>query len=291
MGFVASSLNLKNESKSENENSQIEFVKKALLIGINYEGQDGELNGCINDSLNLKNFMIGQNYFDEHEFTLLNDKESDDMKPTRKNILEQFNQLVTFANSKENEDKKVCLFVSYSGHGSYKRDRNGDEVDGKDEMLCPVDYSTNGFITDDILKQKLVDTMPSNVSLFIMIDACHSGTICDLKYNYAVDKKLSYTVQGVTNPSTCQVTMISGCRDDQTSADAYIYDENDKHFEYQGAMSASFMANFKDDVNYQDLVNKMRIWLKVNKYTQVPQLSSGKYIDITKPCILSFFDN
>jgi hypothetical protein len=32
-------------------------MKKALLIGINYRGLDGELNGCINDVEQMKNIL------------------------------------------------------------------------------------------------------------------------------------------------------------------------------------------------------------------------------------------
>lgn len=32
-------------------------------------------------------------------------------------------------------------------------DDNGDEDDGKDEVLCPVDLHTNGYIRDDDLNK------------------------------------------------------------------------------------------------------------------------------------------
>ena len=44
------------------------------------------------------------------------------------------------------------LFFHYSGHGSYIKDENGDEVDGKDECLCPIDYAYSGMIIDDEIK-------------------------------------------------------------------------------------------------------------------------------------------
>ena len=33
-------------------------MKKALLIGINYTGQNVQLNGCVNDINNIKNILI-----------------------------------------------------------------------------------------------------------------------------------------------------------------------------------------------------------------------------------------
>jgi hypothetical protein len=270
----------------EEENN---IVKKALLIGINYYDQEGELRGCINDSQNLKEFMKSHDYFSEEDFIMLNEDEDRRLHPTKSNILRYFDYLVSF--SKKNKDKKVCLFVSYSGHGAFVDDIDGDEDDGKDEVLCPVDYAKNGFITDDVIKSRLIDKLPSNVTIFFMIDACHSGTMCDLKYNYALDKELSYTAKDIIPETACSVTMISGCRDDQTSADAYIFDGSNKHYEYQGAMSASFIANFTDEINYQDLINRMRIWLKLKKYTQVPQMSSGHYLNVTDNCLLTVYNN
>ena len=42
---------------------------------------------------------------------------------------------------------KINNFIS--GHGSQKRDADGDESDGFDETICPVDYSSAGEILDD----------------------------------------------------------------------------------------------------------------------------------------------
>ena len=41
------------------------------------------------------------------------------------------------------------LFFHYSGHGGQQADKDGDEADGKDETLVPLDYQTAGQITDD----------------------------------------------------------------------------------------------------------------------------------------------
>jgi hypothetical protein len=40
--------------------SQCTGAKKALLVGINYFHQTGELKGCINDALNVRKFLIGK---------------------------------------------------------------------------------------------------------------------------------------------------------------------------------------------------------------------------------------
>ena len=52
------------------------------------------------------------------------------------------------------------LFFLYSGHGSKKRDKDGDEVDGYDETICPLDYKSAGHIDDDEMNRILVQQLP-----------------------------------------------------------------------------------------------------------------------------------
>lgn len=265
------------------------IAKKGLLIGINYIKTSNELNGCINDTENLQQFLLKNKYFCDSELTFMNDKKSDVLYPSKVNMVAKMKELVTFANAHPIE--KVYLLLSYSGHGSYVIDENGDEKDGKDEVLCPVDCDDNGFIFDDYLKSQFVDKLGSNVTLVVLIDACHSGSMLDLKYSYNCDVKNTYTVQGTQTEPKCNIIMISGCRDDQTSADAYIADVVTKVREYQGAMTAAFINNYSDEISTIALITKMRGWLKTNGYSQVPQVSSGKLIDMTKPFMLSIFNN
>ena len=39
---------------------------------------------------------------------------------------------------------------SDSGHGGQTKDLDGDEADGFDEVIYPVDHKTNGHIVDDV---------------------------------------------------------------------------------------------------------------------------------------------
>lgn len=290
MGNKVSTNTNTNTSTNTSTNTNTGIVKKALLIGINYTGTENELRGCINDSHDLKNFLVENKYFDESEITMVNDT-LDDAKhlyPSKINIIYQFNELVKFAD--ENKDKNVFIYVSYSGHGSYITDLNGDETDGRDEVLCPIDCMTNGFIVDDDIKKMLVDKLSSNVKLVFMSDSCHSGTVLDLKYLYKFDQNNTIITDKKIKDSNCDVILISGCRDNQTSADAYVPDKSNNYL-YQGAMTASFIKVFNDEISYKDLITKMRAWLTEMKFSQVPQLSSGKKIDLTKPFLLSCYNN
>lgn len=274
------------DSLSSDHYVENNVVRKGLLIGINYTGSDYELNGCINDSHNLKIFLLNNSYFVEDELIMMNDNCEDHLYPTKDHIMKQLHELVHFAN--DNPNKLVYLFLSYSGHGYYLQDKNGDEEDGQDEVLCPVDCDDGNYIVDDELMEKFVSKLPKNVKLMTLIDACHSGSVLDLRYNY--DTNLICTENNKEHDTKCDVIMISGCRDNQTSSDAYLKNNSTGMYEYQGAMSSAFINKFRDEISYTELVTQMRDYLKKNNFEQVPQLSAGKRINLEDPILLSAFD-
>jgi metacaspase-1 len=299
-------------------------TKKSLFIGINYFGQNGELRGCINDVKNIKSFITSNFHFptDSNHMRTLTDDNPQSM-PTRANIISSLQWLV--ANAKSGDS----LFFHYSGHGSKQRDTNGDEADGYDETIVPVDHLRSGQIVDDELHDILVAHLPKGVRLTCIMDCCHSGSVLDLPYSYGLDangatvehdnrkelmksglkagmlyatgqKKAAFMVgmqaaQGYfegmkasknngsggsgTNATSVEkktaladVIQFSGCRDDQTSADANIGGQS------KGAMSHSFISSFEQhghNQTYVQLLRNMRTILRSGKYSQVPQMSTG----------------
>jgi len=254
----------------------INVVKKCLLIGINYTGTNNELEGCINDCETLRNFLVNNRYFTSSEITLMSDFTPGPLYPSKKNIMVQLDSIVKFA--RKYPSKQVMLFVSYSGHGNYIKDAAKNDINNK-EILCPIDFERSGFIIDDELRSKFVNQLPSNVRLIMVFDACHSDTMLDLKYSYQADEKNTYTVIGKLFPTTSNVITISGSGDQQT--------ENKS--EYQGSLIASLLANYRDNISYNELISNMRTWLKDNGYNQIPQLSSGKLIEIDTRFLLETF--
>ena len=67
------------------------------------------------------------------------------------------------------------IVLQYSGHGTQVEDLNGDEEDGQDEALCPVDFAAGALYIDDDLKEVLA-TIPDGVNLTCFTDCCHSGS-------------------------------------------------------------------------------------------------------------------
>ncbi|RXW16865.1 hypothetical protein EST38_g8987, partial [Candolleomyces aberdarensis] len=81
--------------------------KKALLIGINYVGTYSELQGCVNDVLNLRKFITERwGYDNSNIVTLTDDKKVSKLAPTKANILAQLKELVKGA--QQNDALFLC---------------------------------------------------------------------------------------------------------------------------------------------------------------------------------------
>lgn len=201
--------------------------KKALLIGINYIGTTNELFGCINDVTSIKERITPAGFSDISVITDLTPK-----KPTRATILEEFKRLLSTSQSDD------LLFFCYSGHGSYTLDRNSDETDGRDEMILSCDLQG---ILDDELKALIQTHLKPGATLFAMFDCCFSGSVLDLKYQYLDSLNYdNYTENDKQLETQGNVFMISGCTDNQTSADAFI------NKRACGAMTWSFLEAAKE---------------------------------------------
>jgi hypothetical protein len=247
-------------------------MKKALLIGINYVGHtQGVLSGCINDARNLSELLKTQYGYEESEITMITDETA--TKPTKQNILKAIHDLVV-ASKTENLDE---IWISYSGHGSHSRDFNSDEADGQDESLVPINYQTHGVIKDDVLHH-MFSMVNEKTKVVALIDACHSGSVLDLKYRYT--SGLKEVVENKRDYVRSNVVMISGSKDDQTSADFY----DRKKMEGAGAMTVSFLTVMADcdyDITCYKLLKKMREHLKTKGFTQIPQLTCTRKLSNT----------
>ncbi len=235
--------------------------KKAILIGLNYSGTRHSLKGCHNDIKRMSDLLSKRGY---NDIKLLYDKNiTNDY-----NVLEALDELI--------DSNKSELFFHYSGHGTQKTDYDGDELDKLDEIL----YTKNGvLISDDQIADKICK-LKSHQKLIMVFDCCHSGTIVDLPYLYNSDAILvSDTGKTLTNG---KVICISGCQDNQTSADVSSYGflnffSGKKGQVSYGAMSNGLQTvlNKHKNLTWEVLVLKLRVELK-NKYSQVPQLTTSE---------------
>lgn len=244
-------------------------MKYALLIGINYKNTTNELNGCINDVMNMKNILINKFGFLDKDIIILTEESV--LKPTAKNIITQLTKIVLKASSFPSSQ----LWIHYSGHGASIKDRNSDETDGFDEVIVPLDFNTNGFITDDKL-HNILKYLPIRTKCICFFDCCHSGTILDLKYKYKTDCK--EVIDNTRSRIKSNICMISGCKDCQTSADFY----NQLNGHWAGAMTTALINSLEEsnyDVSCYNLLNNMKIYLNEGKFLQIPQMTSSIHIN------------
>lgn len=237
-------------------------MKRAVLIGINYYGTSAQLNGCVNDVEVIYDLLLANGYLNENIVILTDDINRKDLLPTKKNIMRSLKEAV-----KETKTGDT-LFVSYSGHGSYATDWGGDERDGKDEVLCTVD---NQYIVDDKLRAKIVNKVPKGAKLRCFFDCCHSGSSLDLPYCWKGGEKfVSESKANLDN----DCILISGCRDNQTSSDAYIREVKN----YNGALTYYLLKTINEtngNVSWKELITILRYRLRKHRYVQIPQLSSS----------------
>ena len=253
------------------------MVKRALLIGINYFGTSSELAGCHNDVDNMRRLLVELFDFTPGQIRVMKDAADDpnnrrSSAPTRRNIISALTRLVRI--TKPGDE----LFIHYSGHGTWTYDANNDESDNRDELICPVD---NKYIKDDELHVILVKDFPNGAKLRCIFDCCHSATMLDLPCRWRYRNK-SYDENADPRVVARDCIMLSGCRDDQTSADAWIK-EDGKPGDYAGAMTWAFEDSIRDicqknkarinDLSWKDLVYNIRYRLKMGGYDQLPQLS------------------
>ena len=255
---------------------------KALLVGINkYKLPGSDLQGCVNDVTNIRHMLL--TYFG---FTVKQIRVIVDERATKANIMKRLEWLVKGAKPGDR------LVFHYSGHGSQIRDREGDELkDNLDEILCPYDMDWDGtYIVDDDLG-KIFSKIPKGVNLEVFLDSCHSGTATreafatghvsvdisikqrflsppvDILCREEEDLPVRRLLKGNLTPISH--VLFSGCRENQTSADANI------NGSYNGAFTYYFCKHMRDanaELTRSEVLKRLRASLRFNKFDQVPQL-------------------
>ena len=269
-------------------------MRRALLVGINYIGTPNQLYGCINDINNVGSYLYNTRKY--NSFIVLTDVSI--FKPTKANILQAFN--IFFTNVKAGDE----LWFHYSGHGTLLRDTNRDEESGFDSCICPLDYQRSGFISDDVIRQMLAQRVPKGVKLYIVLDACHSGTGCDLRYKYDDNSYLTNKPASASAPAPLpekyiptdwslkqtsyefkkysrtigEVYSISGCQDNQTSADAFIGGQATGALTF--ILLSCLRANSPTTYKWKHLLKDICCSEKINGFTQKTCITSGMPINL-----------
>ncbi|KAK4739762.1 hypothetical protein R3W88_003459 [Solanum pinnatisectum] len=260
--------------------------KRAVLCGITYRGHPKSLKGSINDVLSMRYFLVEKLGFPNASVVVLTEDEKDPYKyPTKANIRSALRWLVQGCQPGDS------LVFHYSGHGTRVRDHDGDEIDGHDESLCPVDFETEGRILDDEINNTIVRPLPRGATLHGIIDTCFSGTFLDLPFLCRINRAgyfmwEDHRIRSYKGTNGGIAISISACDDHQNSGDTTAFTGFPT-----GALTYSFIQTLEQEtkLTYGRLLMSMQkkiqeaqkgIGLNGEHETQEPQLSSSEQFDI-----------
>ncbi len=275
--------------------------KKALFVGINKFANYPQftLNGCVNDAKDMAALYKDLLGFKTTEMSVLTDAQA-----TKANILARLNAMVADAKA----GKLNYLVFSLSSHGTQMNDTSGDEPDDKDEAFVPHDIAEKAggwdpahIISDDELHD-LFQQLPAGVLLEVYLDTCHSGTgLRDAAFGlhaprpryiappdhefgeetakmrgFTLDRPADVAKKGTETASKAAVAganhiLWTGCKANQTSADAYF------NGRYNGAFTyylVKVMRDTQNKLSRKEVVAKMRALMK-SSFAQNPQLEGN----------------
>lgn len=275
-------------------------MKRAIVIGINEFaglGPSATLRGCVNDADDWAQFLIEERAYEPGWIVKLVDAAA-----TKANVIREVELATKLADAGEIDE----IFIQLSSHGTQVKDDNGDEADGFDEAFVFSDVKQaggkwEGLIRDDEWNTLLSKISPA-VSVECVFDTCHSASgLRVLEFDEFSPKPRFFALPGErAAPSmTSQMKkkikekrpmfqkdgdekriLWSGCRADQTSADAHINDR------FNGAFTRGFIeCHTSLDVELRTLKGTLAMvqwresvyklltkWMVENEFSQVPQL-------------------
>jgi hypothetical protein len=249
----------------------------SLHIGLNrvdpahYQGWAGALQGCENDANDLAAVAKQAGFA---ESVLLTDAGTTDA--VKRGISAAASQLRA----------GDFFFLTYSGHGGQVPDTTADEPDHEDETWVLFDRQ----LVDDELYQLWSQFLPG-VRILVLSDSCHSGTAVREEPGgapdphaprtmpkaqalavYEANKAMYDAIERTVPPSSsadvgAHVLLLSGCQDDQTSADGAR-----NGLFTQTLLGVWDAGNYKGGYKkfYNDVVAKMPPWQKPNWMTVGP---------------------
>lgn len=268
----------------------------AVIVGINtYPGCP--LRGCVNDAVNMKNYLIKNRIFKESEICMLTDDGA-----TKERIMAALEAMV----SKSSRGSR--LYFHYSGHGTQVAATDPREEDGFYEAICPVDFAwaEDGTAPTGITDKELVAIfrkIPAGAIFRWSSDSCHSGDLTRDITPPTIAGRIMAKVRAfpipakvaaklrlarAENPQTktkelvddiLDVGYVSGCRSDQTSADASFAGVP------EGAFTHFMLQALKREpkATAKQLVGMMQRDLKLAGFEQRPQAEGARIKDIFLP--------
>lgn len=247
-------------------------MKLALCVGINdYPGVSNDLYGCRNDAADWTEALTARG-FDVR--TLLDSAASG--TAIRTGIAD------LLARSSAGD----AVVITYSGHGTWVPDLDGDEPDHRDEAICPHDIAANGPLLDDELFTLFAAAAPG-VRTVLVSDSCHSGTLTRLSRplgdsrcssRFLAPSTFLTPPAAVSSRGTLRARprsaalLLSACRDTEYSYDATFSGRPNGAFTY---VALTALAGLAPGATYRDWLNEIRAQLPSQNYPQTPALQAS----------------
>lgn len=255
-------------------------MKKALCIGINRYGGGNDLDKCVNDANDWASLLE----FKGFKTSKLLDKEA-----SGRNIRGEMGELISSAQEDDS------LFFTFSGHGSFIPDLDGDEADGSDEVLCGADCITDrfGLVVDDEI-HKIMKSKKPGVRIVFISDSCHSGTVSrfmSFPWEETTRGKVRFMspVEFIGNleippPQSRRTNFTKGFKLLQTTAPCLLISGcQDAEYSYEGKKNGAFTAaaiyalkKMNPTSTYGDWYNSIREMLPSQQFPQTPNMVGTK---------------
>ena len=154
-------------------------TKRAILVGISDYGKANEDSDKWANISGANDIKLLAPLFEEQGFIVTS---LIDAQATHAGITKALDKLV------QDSKKGDLVYVHFSTHGQPFEDLNGDEEDGWDEALIPVDaqmlysagvYEGTNHLIDDELEGyfgSIRSKIGKDGQLYVIMDACHAGT-------------------------------------------------------------------------------------------------------------------
>ena len=184
------------------------------------------------------------------------------------------------------------VVITYSGHGTWQPDEDGDEPDGRDEALCPHDLATQGPLLDDELFE-IFSQAARGARVVFLSDSCHSGSVARMAppregsqrgrirflppATFLSEDKAARARKVEKAPprglSRGTALLISGCKDTEYSYDASFGDRPNGAFT---RAALDILPELSGGATYVDWHKAIRAVPPSSAYPQTPQLMASR---------------
>ncbi|KAG2144527.1 caspase domain-containing protein [Suillus clintonianus] len=151
-------------------------VRRALLVAVEKASGFPTALEAHKDAVKMRDFLVNsRGYQPENIVLMMRQKDiSPKLHPSKANILREIDLIVRCTSQHDR------LFFYYNGHGALVPCRHATEDDSQDKAILAY---TGKPIIDNVLKKRLVNSLPHGAKLFSLWDCSHSHTMLNLEHN------------------------------------------------------------------------------------------------------------